>query len=139
MARVLNPLGDVTEHDRIVDMQPEHSLGDENVTTLEYSTRFVPGSRTVIFRYGRIPGYRSDRSSTGRPSYTSWGFSISDDSATDMWYGQYTCGLGGAKALFEQTLKPNAEARGFVVKLEIDQLSELAPDLTYTRKRKTRR
>lgn len=91
-------------------------------TTLEIAKQHEPGSRTVTIRYGKITSYRGNRKS--------WGFEISDETATDMWYGKYTCSRPRAKKLFEAKLKPNAEERGFVVVLTVDEDSGLNKDLT---------
>ena len=81
-------------------------------TSLEYARQFEPGSREVTIYYGLIPMYRD----TSRPS---WGFAISDESATDHWYGKYTAGHREAKKIFAK-LKQNAEERGFRVRLLVD-------------------
>ena len=102
---------------------PQHHQRDDKMpTTLEVAKQHEPGSRTVVIRYGKIPSYRGNRKS--------WGFEISDTTATDMYYGVYTCSRPNAKKLFETKLKPNAEERGFVVVLTVDKESELKKDLT---------
>jgi hypothetical protein len=92
-------------------------------TTLEYARNFAPGSRTVTIWYGRIPGYRN-------PHRKSWGFAISDESATWGWFPHYTCPRPSAKRTFENILKPHALERGFVVNLVVDPASGLNADLS---------
>ncbi len=96
------------------------------MTTLEYAKKFKPGSRTVTFRYGIIQGYRSP---------TSWGFNISDNSATWAWFELYTCPRKSAKRLFENHLKPTAEERGFKVLLVVDAVSGLGSNLVAPKSR----
>lgn len=107
--------------DEVFALQPEITGSDQ--TTLEYAKNFAPGSRTVIIFYGRIPGYRD-------PKRKSWGFAISDKSATWSWYEQHTCSRREAKKTFETLLKPKAEERGFKVELILEEGCGLNPDLT---------
>lgn len=102
-------------------MQPPIT-GPDQQTSEEYADNFKPGSRTVTILYGRIPRYRTPRTK-------GWGFAISDKSATWAWFSQYTCPRKQAKKVYED-LAFAAAARGFVVKLVLEEGCGLNPDLT---------
>jgi len=102
-------------YEDVIALQPK--ILPSKGTSLNYAKQFER-LRKVIIWYGQIPSYRD-------PRRLSWGFAISDCSATLAWFNQYTCARRSAKRIY-RNLKKCAEDRGFQVQLVVAEGSGIS-------------